>query len=86
MEIIKKTGCTIGLDIEVDGKEFKKLSLVERKNVWNRCLNNLVDDPRLESNDLDLFERLLELFDGEYSWSEPCEQCGDIVETQTINI
>ena len=73
-------GC-IHDSLRVDGKEEIYLTDEERQEVLNKILEHL------KPNDLNLvLQDLVEIF-GEYECDdEPCETCGDYVETYTWEI
>ena len=80
MKIQLTRGCTAG-SLTIDGKEEIHLSDDERQKVLRHIFNHL------KPEDLNyVLQDLVETF-GEYeSDDEPCETCGDYVETYTWEI
>lgn len=80
MKIILTRGCICG-SLEIDGEELTNMTLKQKKEALMKILDSL------DSEDLDLVFSELTMCFGDYDCDkEPCECCGDYVETYTWEI
>ena len=80
MKLEVTEGCT-AFSYSVDDKEWVDLSNEERKNVLLKIIQSQIEF----NNCQDVFISLVQEF-GKYKNLGRCEQCGDCIETHTLEI
>lgn len=82
MKIELTTGCTLD-SLLIDGKQFESLNVDDARLV----IKTLLEKPLVE--DMDLYNDIIRdivYSKGEFKDGYTCEQCGDFVETYTLEI
>ena len=82
MKIELTTGCTLD-SLLIDGKRFETMNVDEARLV----IKTLLEQPLIE--DMDLYNDIIRdivYSKGEFQDGYTCEQCGDFVETYTLEI
>jgi hypothetical protein len=80
MKIELTTGCTID-SLQIDGKRFEDLSYREMRDIIFSLITEFTDE--------DLYNDIIRdivYSKGEFKDGYTCEQCGDFVETYTLEI
>lgn len=84
MKLKMVTGCMTD-SLTINGKEEIDLTDDKRADVWNKVCGYLIANG--EHRYLNEFLQFVLIHHGEYGCStEPCEQCGDYVETYKLEI
>lgn len=83
MKLKMVCGCTAD-SLTINGKEEIDLNFEEKKVVWKKVCEYL---KYCEPNHLNEFLQFVLTHHGKYGCStEPCEQCGDYIETYKLEI
>lgn len=81
MKLTLIDGCSVS-DLKIDNNSIRKMS----KSDQNSVLDIVIDKLRNKQEPLIILEALIEQLGDWHSDETECEQCGDVVETWTLDL